>query len=72
MSDPVFDAMNAMVSEREARCDLSASGLVKIYGDRTVVNGMSVNCSCGEIVGILGPNGAGKTTTFPFKYFNVR
>ena len=64
MSDPVFDAMNAMVSEREARCDLSASGLVKIYGDRTVVNGMSVNCSCGEIVGILGPNGAGKTTTF--------
>ena len=64
MSDPVFDAMNAMVSEREARFDLSASGLVKIYGDRTVVNGMSVNCSCGEIVGILGPNGAGKTTTF--------
>ena len=64
MSDPVFDAMNAMVSEREERCDLSASGLVKIYGDRTVVNGMSVNCSCGEIVGILGPNGAGKTTTF--------
>ena len=64
MSDPVFDAMNAMVSELEARCDLSASGLVKIYGDRTVVNGMSVNCSCGEIVGILGPNGAGKTTTF--------
>jgi lipopolysaccharide export system ATP-binding protein len=64
MSDPVFDAMNAMVSEREESCDLAASGLVKSYGDRTVVNGMSVNCSCGEIVGILGPNGAGKTTTF--------
>jgi lipopolysaccharide export system ATP-binding protein len=63
MSDPVFDAMNAMVSERK-EADLSASGLVKIYGDRTVVNGMSVKCSCGEIVGILGPNGAGKTTTF--------
>lgn len=63
MSDPVFDAMNAMVSER-GEPDLSASGLVKIYGDRTVVNGMNVNCSCGEIVGILGPNGAGKTTTF--------
>jgi sodium transport system ATP-binding protein len=62
MSDPVFDAMNAMVSERQ-EVDLAASGLVKIYGDRTVVNGMNVKCSCGEIVGILGPNGAGKTTT---------
>ena len=57
MSDPVFDAMNAMVSERK-EADLSASGLVKISGD------MNVKCSCGEIVGILGPNGAGKTTTF--------
>ncbi|MBO5905372.1 MAG: LPS export ABC transporter ATP-binding protein [Kiritimatiellae bacterium] len=44
--------------------DLTAKGLVKIYGDRTVVNGMDVSCSCGEIVGLLGPNGAGKTTTF--------
>jgi lipopolysaccharide export system ATP-binding protein len=55
--------MTAMVSERQ-EVDLAASGLVKIYGDRTVVNGMNVKCSCGEIVGILGPNGAGKTTTF--------
>ena len=62
MSDPVMDAMKAMADE--SRPDLSATGLVKIYGDRTVVNGMSVHCSCGEIVGILGPNGAGKTTTF--------
>ena len=65
MSDPVFEAMNAMAAERaEAPADLEASGLVKVYGDRTVVNGMNVKCSCGEIVGILGPNGAGKTTTF--------
>ena len=65
MSDPVLDAMNAMAAEKSAaRPDLEAVGLVKIYGDRTVVNGMSVHCSCGEIVGILGPNGAGKTTTF--------
>ena len=63
MSDPVMEAMNAMVAEgREP--DLKAEGLVKVYGDRTVVNGMNVQCSCGEIVGILGPNGAGKTTTF--------
>ena len=64
MSDPVIEAMSAMAAEREATPDLRAEGLVKVYGDRTVVNGMDVNCACGEIVGILGPNGAGKTTTF--------
>lgn len=63
MGDPVIDAMNQMVLER-GEPDLEASGLVKIYGDRTVVNGMNVTCRCGEIVGLLGPNGAGKTTTF--------
>lgn len=64
MSDVVMDAMNAMVKEKESAPELVATGLVKIYGDRTVVNGMNIKCSCGEIVGILGPNGAGKTTTF--------
>ena len=66
MSDIVMDAMNAMAAEHSAaaRPDLEATGLVKVYGDRTVVAGMNVSCSCGEIVGILGPNGAGKTTTF--------
>ncbi len=63
MGDPVLDAMNEMVADR-GEPDLIATGLVKIYGDRTVVNGMNVNCRCGEIVGLLGPNGAGKTTTF--------
>ena len=66
MSDLVMDAMNEMVKGGESgkTPDLAATGLVKVYGDRTVVNGMNVHCSCGEIVGILGPNGAGKTTTF--------
>jgi len=65
MSDVVMEAMNAMASEGLKKApDLVATGLVKVYGDRTVVNGMNVCCSCGEIVGILGPNGAGKTTTF--------
>ena len=63
MGDPVLDSMNEMVAER-GEPDLIATGLVKIYGDRTVVNGMNVSCRCGEIVGLLGPNGAGKTTTF--------
>lgn len=44
--------------------DIEAVGLVKQYGQRTVVNGISLHASCGEIVGLLGPNGAGKTTTF--------
>jgi lipopolysaccharide export system ATP-binding protein len=43
---------------------LSAEGLVKAYGGRTVVREVSVEVAAGEIVGLLGPNGAGKTTIF--------
>jgi lipopolysaccharide export system ATP-binding protein len=43
---------------------LSATGLVKVYRRRRVVNDVAVQVSQGEIVGLLGPNGAGKTTTF--------
>lgn len=43
---------------------LSSKDLVKIYGRRQVVRGVSIEVHQGEIVGLLGPNGAGKTTTF--------
>jgi len=43
---------------------LRSEQLIKIYGKRTVVKGVSVEVNQGEIVGLLGPNGAGKTTTF--------
>lgn len=43
---------------------LKVDGLIKRYGDRTVVNDVSFHVDEGEIVGLLGPNGAGKTTTF--------
>jgi len=43
---------------------LRADNIVKHYGKRAVVKGVSVEVKQGEIVGLLGPNGAGKTTSF--------
>ena len=43
---------------------LYATDLVKSYGQRRVVDGLTIRVAPGEVVGLLGPNGAGKTTAF--------
>jgi ABC-2 type transport system ATP-binding protein len=42
---------------------LRVEGLVKSYGSRRAVDGVSFQVLAGQTVGLLGPNGAGKSTT---------
>jgi ABC-type multidrug transport system ATPase subunit len=49
----------ALTSQNEIAID----GLVKVYGDVTAVNDLTLDIKKGELFGLLGPNGAGKTTT---------
>ena len=42
---------------------IDVHGLTKRYGERTVVDGLTMQVARGEIFGFLGPNGSGKTTT---------
>jgi lipopolysaccharide export system ATP-binding protein len=43
---------------------LRAENITKIYGNKKVVDSISLQVEQGEIIGLLGPNGAGKTTSF--------
>ena len=42
---------------------IEIKNLVKCYGDKRAVNGISFTVNKGEVLGFLGPNGAGKSTT---------
>ena len=53
-----------MSSPTPAVSRLSATGLRKAYGARTVIKNVHMAVNAGEVVGLLGPNGAGKTTSF--------
>jgi len=54
--------VNEQNTNREST--LRATGLVKSFKKRRVVDHVDFEVQQGEIVGLLGPNGAGKTTTF--------
>ncbi|MBK5566112.1 energy-dependent translational throttle protein EttA [Ensifer sp. 2YAB10] len=52
------------VGERLGQVVIEMEGVTKGYGDRLLIDGLSLKLPPGGIVGIIGPNGAGKTTLF--------
>ncbi len=64
MSETALTTEAVSTPEPHLAVTLRGEDLVKFYGRRKVVDGVSLLVRTGEIVGLLGPNGAGKTTTF--------
>jgi lipopolysaccharide export system ATP-binding protein len=59
-----FDRKNRYEAKLNTESTLKTEGLSKVYKKKTVVKGVDIQISQGEVVGLLGPNGAGKTTSF--------
>lgn len=51
---------------------ITASSLVKKFGDFTAVDGLNLQINQGECFGLLGPNGAGKSTFISMTYGTVQ
>ena len=52
------------VAERLGQVVIELDGISKSYGDRLLIDDLSLKLPPGGIVGVIGPNGAGKTTLF--------
>lgn len=52
-----------MISDKEDQLIIDVKNLTKVYGDKTVVDNISLQVKQGDIYGFLGPNGSGKTTS---------
>ncbi|KQS97860.1 MULTISPECIES: energy-dependent translational throttle protein EttA [unclassified Rhizobium] len=52
------------VAERLGQVVIEMEGITKGYGDRVLIEDLTLKLPPGGIVGVIGPNGAGKTTLF--------